>query len=312
VQAFWMLLAWLLFTAMAASVKFAAAYFSTAEIVCYRGVLGMLLMWAIARFEGISLRTGFPSLHAWRSLVGLLGLGTWFYAIAYLPLATAYALNSTSSLWVGAFILGGRLLTSKSENKSDQLGIDGWLGLAVLLGFAGVLLLLRPEMPSGELFAGVLGLLSGLFGGWVYVQLVPLAAAGEPATRTVFYFALACALGGAVCIPLFGISGWSWTGAAWLIGVGVLAAVGQWCLTRAYRATGGQSNALFAANLQYSGLLFSALFGIVLFDDSISAREWFGLALIAFSAIAATVLRLRTVNSAIPADGVAVASGSRS
>ena len=46
-------------------------------------------------------------MHAWRSAIGVLSLGAWFYAIAHLPLATAMTLNYMSSVWIAAFI-GGR------------------------------------------------------------------------------------------------------------------------------------------------------------------------------------------------------------
>ena len=52
------------------------------------------------------------------------------------------------------------------------------------------------------------------------------------------------------------------------------------------------------ANLQYSGILFGALFGLILFDDHIPLIGWLGMALIMASGIASTVLRNRTLPSA--------------
>ena len=49
-------------------------------------------------------------MHAWRSLVGVISLAAWFYAIAQLPLATAMTLNYMSSVWIAAFLVGGALL----------------------------------------------------------------------------------------------------------------------------------------------------------------------------------------------------------
>ena len=50
---------------------------------------------------------------------------------------------------------------------------------------------------------------------------------------------------------------------------------------------------LMVANLQYSGIIFSALYGLALFGDLIPLLGWAGMALIMVSAIAATVLRAR-------------------
>ena len=55
---------------------------------------------------------------------------------------------------------------------------------------------------------------------------------------------------------------------------------------------------LMAANLQYSGIVFSALYGLVLFGDKIPPLGWAGMGLIILSAIAATVLRARAAPDA--------------
>ena len=104
VQALWMVAAALFFATMAVCVKIASAWFTSAELVFYRGMLGMLLLWLLARSRGVSLATAYPGMHAWRSLVGVVSLAAWFYAIAKLPLATAMTLNYMSSLWIAAFL----------------------------------------------------------------------------------------------------------------------------------------------------------------------------------------------------------------
>ena len=88
-QALWMVLAAFLFASMGVCVKFASAHFNSAELVCYRGLIGMVLLWTLARSQGVTIGTRFPGMHAWRSLIGVTSLGSWFYAIAHLPLATA-------------------------------------------------------------------------------------------------------------------------------------------------------------------------------------------------------------------------------
>ena len=109
-QALWMLAASLFFATMAVCIKIASAWFNAAELVFWRGLLGMAVMALWARSRRTSLRTQYPLMHAWRSLVGVLSLGAWFYAIAGLPLATAMTLNYMSSVWIAAFLVGGALL----------------------------------------------------------------------------------------------------------------------------------------------------------------------------------------------------------
>jgi drug/metabolite transporter (DMT)-like permease len=288
-QALWMLAAALFFAAMAVCVKIASAWFNSAELVFYRGLLGMLILWLLARSQGVTLRTQFPGMHAWRSLVGVLSLGAWFYALAGLPLATAMTLNYMSSVWIAAFLVGGALLNWNPQQAQDHPLRQGPLVLTVVAGFVGVVLMLRPTVERNQVFAGMVGLLSGLTAAFAYMQVMALAKMGEPAMRTVFYFAVGSAVAGAAAMLLTGISPWDWQHALWLVPIAALASLGQLCMTRAY----SHGATLVVANLQYSGIVFGALFGVLVFGDTIPAMGWAGMGLIVASGIAATVLRSR-------------------
>ena len=306
-QALWMVLAAFLFASMGACVKVASAHFNAAELVFYRGLIGMLLLWWLARSQGVRLATRYPSMHAWRSLVGVTALGAWFYAIAHLPLATAMTLNYMSSVWIAAFLVGGALLSWRPENPAPAPGAEGPgaqapLVLTVLAGFAGVLLLLRPglEASSGqEGFASVVGVLSGMAAAMAYLQVVALSRLGEPETRTVFYFAVGSAAAGACALLLTGTSPWpGWAASAWLLPIGVLAAGGQLCMTRAYSRAGSRRGTLVVASLQYCGVAFGAIFGVLLFGERIAPAGWAGMALIVASGLVATALRGRAAPQA--------------
>lgn len=285
-QALWMLLASLFFATMAVCVKVAGAWFTAAELVFWRGLLGMLFMWAVARQQRVSLRTAYPGMHAWRALVGVVSLGAWFYAIAGLPLATAMTLNYMSSVWIAVFLIGGTLLAWNPRAGPPR---QGPLALAVLAGFAGVVLMLRPTVAQDQALAAVVGLMSGLTAAFAYMQVMALGRIGEPEARTVFYFAAGSALAGGLGMAGTGVSPWDWGHAAWLIPVGLLASLGQWCMTRAY----SHGATLVVANLQYSGLVFGAAYGLLLFDEAITPTGWLGMGLIVASGVAATVLRAR-------------------
>lgn len=287
-QALWMLAASFFFATMAVCVKIASAWFNAAELVFYRGVLGMLIMWLWARSRSVSLATPYPAMHAWRSLIGVLSLGAWFYALAGLPLATAMTLNYMSSVWIAAFLVGGALLTWAPRNGVSALR-QGPLALTVVAGFVGVVLVLRPTLGQDQLFAGLVGLLSGLTAAFAYMQVMALGRIGEPEVRTVFYFAVGSAVAGAAGMVVAGVSSWDWAHAAWLLPLGLLASLGQLCMTRAY----SQGATLVVANLQYSGIVIGALYGLLLFGDRIPLVGWAGMGLIVASGIAATVLRSR-------------------
>ncbi len=293
-QALWMVLGAFFFASMAVCVKVASAWFSAAELVAYRGLIGMVLLWLLARRQRVALATAYPGMHAWRSMVGVLALLAWFYAIGGLPLATAMTLNYMSSVWIAAFIVGGALVSWNPRDGTAVLRRQGPLTATVLAGFAGVVVMLRPSFDQQQLFAAVMGLLSGLMAAFAYLQVMALGKLGEPEARTVFYFACGSALAGSLGTALTGLSPWPGWPALWLLPVGLLASLGQLCLTRAY----SHGATLVVASLQYSGIVFGGLYSLLLFGDSIGLWGWLGMALITASGVVATVLRARAAPQA--------------
>jgi S-adenosylmethionine uptake transporter len=289
-QALWMVLASFLFATMGVGVKIASENFNTFELVCYRGLISMVFMAFMMRARGVTLPTKVPMMHAWRALIGVLSLGSWFYAIAHLPLATAMTLNYMSGVWVAAFIVGGAMFYSSAKDQKSQ----GPLLFTVLCGFAGVVMTLRPTIDQNQLFAGVIGLLSGMGAALAYMQVTVLGRLSEPEERTVFYFALGSAIAGGVGLLFSGLSpiaSWSTAGAWWLIPIGILASLGQWCMTRAY----SKGSTLVVATMQYSGIVFASVYSLALFGDKIPLLGWAGIVVIVVSGVAATILRSRAV-----------------
>ncbi|MDO8283608.1 MAG: DMT family transporter [Rhodoferax sp.] len=286
-QALWMVLGSFLFATMAVGIKFASASFGTLELVFYRGIVSVVFMAVVLRASGTPLRTPVPMMHVWRSAIGILSLSAWFYAIAHLPVATAMTLNYMSGVWVAAFIVGGGLLYGQAQRQGPLLG-------TVLLGFVGVVLTLRPTIDQNQLFAGVIGLLSGMGAALAYMQVTALGKVGEPEVRTVFYFSVGTVVVGAVGALFTDFTPWSevsFTAAAWVIPIGVLASLGQWCMTRAY----SHGATLVVASMQYSGIVFAAIYSLTLFGDQIAPIGWIGIAVIVTSGILATALRARAM-----------------
>ena len=286
-----MILASLFFATMSVCIKFASAHFGTFELVFYRGLIGIAFMAGMCRMQRVSLATPIPMMHIWRSVIGVASLTAWFYAIAHLPLATAMTLNYMSGVWVAAFLVGGTLVLGRLQDAGRQ----GPVVLTVLGGFAGVIMILRPTIEQNQLFAGLIGLLSGIGAAMAYMQVAALGRMGEPESRTVFYFSVGTTVTGLACTLLFtGFSPWSWPAVAWLLPIGLLAAGGQLCMTLAY----SKGATLVVANLQYSGIVFSALYGLLLFGDQIPLMGWTGMALVIGCGIAATALRNQTLTRA--------------
>lgn len=269
----------LLFATMGLCVKLASALYPAGEIVFYRGLVGMGFAYLVSRAQGASLRTTVPAMHFWRSLCGVIALGLWFYAIGGLPLATAVTLNYMSSVWMALFLLGGAVLLGSAQ-------VDGRLFAAVLVGFAGVALVLRPTLEQHQLWHGLAGLLSGMVAAMAYLQVTALGRRGEPEVRIVFYFALGGVVAGALSMLWTGLSRHSLYGIGLLLAVGLLATVAQLMITRAFAVGSALSN----AGLQYSGILFATAYGVLLFGERLSWMAVVGMLLIVAAGLVSTWL----------------------
>jgi S-adenosylmethionine uptake transporter len=288
-QPLWMLVAAFLFSLMGVCVKFAAEHYNAIELVAYRGLVSVTITFLWAHSMGVSLKTRRVGMHAWRGIIGAISLLAWFYSLQHLPIATAMTLNYMSSIWVAAFLVGGALMYGKPAAQ-------GALFATVLAGFGGVVMVLRPAFEANQLWAGLIGMISGMTAALAYLQVTALSRAGEPEARVVFYFAVASLALGVVGVALTGYSSWSFSHAVWILPIGILASGGQLCMTRAY-ASGAT---MLVANLQYSGIVFAAILGMIVFGDRLPLIAWVGMAVITASGIAATILRSRTIPNTPP------------
>jgi S-adenosylmethionine uptake transporter len=277
-----MLTASLLFAVMGVCVKWASTLYGAGELVFYRSLVGALLILALSRSRGTSLATRVPAMHFWRSTSGVIALVLWFYAIGGLPLATAMTLNYMSSVWMAVFLIGGGVLVGAAR-------VDGRLVAAVLAGFAGVALMLRPTIDQQQLWFGLAGLVSGMLAALAYLQVTALGRAGEPAERIVFYFSLGGLAAGAAWMAWQGVSTHTPRGIGLLLAIGLLAAFAQMMMTRAYRI----GRTLVNACLQYLGIVFAFAFGALLFDDAVTPSALAGMVLIVGAGLTATLLRTR-------------------
>jgi S-adenosylmethionine uptake transporter len=291
-QSLWMLVASFVFAIMGVCVKLASEHASTSEIVIARGVVGVSVLLLITRLRGLPLTTHFPWQHAWRGFVGVTALWLWFFAIARLPLATAMTLNYMAPIWIAAivFTLGWWHKTRRFE----------WgLAAAIVTSFVGVALLLKPTIHADQWVGGLTALISGFISALAYIQVKRLGQMGEPEYRVVFYFSASGVLGGLVSGLL---DNWWQTGRLHLFAdlsgrdflllfaIGITATIAQVAMTRAYRL----GAMLVTANLQYTGIVFSSMWGILIWDDTLDISGWLGILIILASGVAATFYNARS------------------
>lgn len=278
--AFWMIVSCFLFACMGVCVKLASGDFSTGEIVFWRGAVSMLLMAGLALGQGIALRTPHWRMHLSRSISGSTALVCYFFAIGALPLATAVTLNYTSPLFVAL------LLALFFRERLNALA-----SAAVLMGFAGVIVLLRPTLQPEQWLGAMAGLGSGAMASLAYISLRELGRKGEAEVRTVFWFSLMTSAIG-LTWSLFSETHRPDLGQiATLLGVGLFGGLAQLAMTRSYR----YGRTVVSANLSYATVVFASLFGMVLWDEIMPASSWLAIALIVTGAIVVSLSTRKAV-----------------
>ncbi len=294
-QSLWMLFASFVFAIMGVCVKLASELYSTSEIVMYRGIIGVLFMTTFIKLRGGTFATPLPRQHLWRGLVGVTALWLWFYSIGKLPLAAAMTLNYTAPIWIAAILF--TIGWWRHGNRFE------WsLVLAIATSFLGVAMLLQPSMHADQWFAGIVALISGFLTALAYLQVRRLGQMGEPEYRVVFYFSLTGLVAG-LCGALFAAAVSAGSAAIWqphtargialLLGTGACATTAQMAMTRAYRL----GNTLVTANLQYTCIVFSSIWGILIWGDLLSWIGWLGMVVILASGITATFYNARNAKA---------------
>ena len=266
-----MLLASLMFAAMGACVKLASdQHANLAQIVLFRGIPSVLLLYFWALFTRRSVRPKSWRLHIARNVSGVGSMWMGFFAISSLPLATAVSLNYTSPLFIAGWMLA-----------RDWKQRDGVRTVAVVLGFIGVVSILRPNISPEQALGALVGLCAGASSAIAMMQVRSLGRIGEPEWRTVLIFScFVCLTGGVASViegwPPLGVSGW-----AALAGVGLFGLVGQLAMTRAF----GLGSALLTAALQYTTIIFAAGISAVVWNEMPDWVAWAGMALIVTSGL---------------------------
>lgn len=263
-----------LFSLMDAGLKLLVARYPPLQVSALRGLASLLfvLPWALwslgpDRFGPAMLRVRWP-LHLLRGVLGVAMMGSFVFALRTLPLSTAYTIFFVAPLLIVALsvpILG------------EHVGPRRWA--AIVVGFAGVLVVLRPTGEGVASLAGLAVLVAAL-GYAVSAITVRVLARTDSSQATIVWLMASLAIGsGALALP-----GWVplQAGDLWLIlGLGLAGAFGQYAITEAFR----QGEASLLAPLEYSALLWGVGLDLALWGVLPDAVTWVGAAIIVGSGL---------------------------
>lgn len=236
----------------------------TTQKLFMRGAVATIALAVVLLTKGISFRPGSPILLGARSLFGIAGMLAYFLAVESMPLAEAVTINKLSPFFVLIFsclFLGEKL-------KKIQI-------LAIILGFSGVIVILRPGSVPLTLPAA-LAVVSALFAGSAYTTLRALRKTDRP-LLIVFWFSVAITLFFLPSVILQGIIP-DYRSLIFLFCIGISGAAGQLFMTKAYRCAPGGEVAIYG----YLNVVFSMTWQILVFDSMPVATVFIGAGLILF------------------------------
>ena len=263
-------LAYLLFTLLDGSAKWLVGSMPVIVVVWLRFVMHALIGGAVLfPLRGVALvRTRYWRWHALRALMFVAMTGINFWALQYLQLTTTSSISFTVPIiiaLIGAVGFGERL--------------DARRWAAILIGFAGVLIIVRPGSTHFHpaMLAAVLNALI-----YATFMLMTRRLAAYESPEAIQYLP---AVGAAVLLTPFAIARWEWpdTGLEWAIAclLGVLGAIGHHLLALAHR----YAPASVIAPFLYQQVIYMAVFGYLVFGDVPAPAVWIGAAIVIASGL---------------------------
>jgi drug/metabolite transporter (DMT)-like permease len=268
---FWMTGALISFSLMAIVIRTLAGKLSLFEILTIRNTFGILFLAALALARPAlraQLKTPRPGLHVFRNSVHFAATYLWALGVTLLPLATVFALEFTTPAWVAIFavlFLGERLTASR-------------LG-AILLGFAGVLVIVQPGLGTFQPATLVVLLSAVCFGLSIVSQKkltttdstfcilfsmnlmqLPMAVAGMYLTGGDFGF----------------VNKLGWSDLWAVAGIAIVGLSGHFCLTNAFRS----GDAIVVIPLDFLRIPLIAVVGYLLYREPLDPLVFAGAAFI--------------------------------
>jgi drug/metabolite transporter (DMT)-like permease len=245
-------------------------HIATSEMMFWRQAFAVPVVLAfILATAGLgSLRTERFSLHASRTVLGLITMALTFTSYVILPLAEATTLSFTTPIF--ATLLSALVLR-------ERTGLHRWG--AVAAGFIGVLIVVQPGSSPIPLFGATIGLASAFLIGCMSLLIRQLGRT-EAAATTVFYFSASSV---PLLAPFLLWSGTAHDATGWLllVSIGVIGGIGQIAFTASLRFAAVST----VVAMDYISLLWSTIFGWWIWDHLPSTATWFGAPIIVASGL---------------------------
>jgi drug/metabolite transporter (DMT)-like permease len=251
------------FLSMAIAGRELSVELNTFQILFFRSIIGLLIVSLIlSKFGWEQIRTRQLRLHIIRNMAHYVGQFGWFFAISLIPLAQVFAIEFTIPIWTAVlapFLLGERLTPVRA--------------MVVAIGFAGILIILRPGMLPFEL-----GAISALIAAICYAlshTLTKKITRTDPPLAVIFYMSI-------IQLPMGAVPSFiDWTTPSvsmlpWLFLVGATGISAHYCVARAF----AHADAMVVIPMDFLRLPMVALLGLMFYGEALDPWVLAGAAVI--------------------------------
>ena len=257
--AFWMVVAGFSFTIMLVCVRTLEGRYPSVEVVFFRAFVGLIFVLPPLLRTGIrGLHTSHFPLHMCRAGFSLLAMVVYYYAVPFIPLAD----STTYSFIIPLFVTLGAVLFLKEK-------VDGPRWIATIVGFIGVVIVLRPGQ-GGLSFPVLMMMLSVLFYAGAWISMKFLTRTDEAAVIVFYQNILIVPL--ALIPTLFVGLIPTFEDLLVLIGVGLFGSYAHYCQARSF----GSADASAVMPFDFLRLPFSVTCAWFLFEEATDLWTWLG------------------------------------
>lgn len=245
--------------AMHATVRYSSTELHPFVIAFFRNLLSLpMVLPLVLRHGRAGLRPKRFDLHLWRAVIGAAAMLAWFYALSVLPLANATALSFTTALFVTIFA---------ALFIGEQVGLRR--GAAVIIGFVGTVIILRPGLEVVSIGA-VLAVVSSATWGIALVVIKTLSRYDR--TESIVFWASVLLTPLTFVAALFVWQWPTWEQLGVLALLALFSTIAHVLMTEAFK----NAEAVVVMPLDFTRLIWAAVIGYVLFLEVPDWGTWLG------------------------------------
>ena len=244
---------------MGAGVKFISDDLHPIIICFYRSLMGLILITPfVARNNFKALQTKNMRLQIFRASINIISMICWFSAIGMMHFEKATALGFTTPLFttvLAVLVLGEVIRFHRTA--------------ALLLGFIGIMIIIRPGYVPFE-FGTVLMLIASFSFSFVLIFVKKLSATDS--SLTIIFYHLLYMTPVFFILSLFYWENINLNQLVIFILMGASGLLSHWCLAQAFK----MSDTTFVMPLQFTKLIWASLIGLFIFTEQPDIWTWIG------------------------------------